>query len=47
MREKGMTWQPQKDNWETFTIKPVMTVKLKAKPAMTRRKQVLRFMMVV
>ena len=41
-----MTWGPQKDNWKTFTTSPVMRGKAKEKQAVTRRKQVFRFMMV-
>lgn len=41
----GMTWGPQNDNWETFTIRPVIRVKPEAKQAVIRKKQILRFMM--
>jgi hypothetical protein len=41
----GMTWASQKDKWETFTSRLVMRMKLVAQQAVTRRRQVLRFMM--
>jgi hypothetical protein len=40
-----MTWGPQNDNWETFISRLVMRMKLIAQQAVTRRRQVLRFMM--
>jgi hypothetical protein len=40
-----MTWASQKDKWETFTSRLVMRMKLVAQQAVTRRRQVLRFMM--
>ena len=42
----GVTWGPQKDNWDSFTTRPAMRLRPKAKQAVTRTQQVLRFMAV-
>ena len=41
-----MTWEPQKDDWESIIIGTTMRTNPKDKQAVTRRKHILGFMMV-